>query len=42
MNRFAYWMVALLGILPLPGVAASADPAKDVMQKGKSCFDKGL
>ena len=41
MHRFAYWMVALLGILLLPGVAASADPAKDAMQKGKACFEKG-
>ena len=41
MNRFTYSMVALLGILLLPGVAASADPAKDAMQKGKACFEKG-
>ena len=41
MNRFADSMVALLGILLLPCLAAGADPVKDAMQKGKACFGKG-
>ncbi len=33
-------MVALIGVLLLPNVAASADPAKEAFNKGKACYEK--
>ena len=40
MNTFKCWAVALIAVLLLPNVAASADPVKESMRKGKACFDK--
>ncbi len=40
MNTFKLSPV-LIAVFLLPNVAVSADAAKEAMQKGKACFDKG-
>jgi tetratricopeptide (TPR) repeat protein len=39
MNQCSWW-AALVGLLLLPGVAISADPAKEALAKGKACVEK--
>jgi tetratricopeptide (TPR) repeat protein len=40
MTKCKCWVAVLIAVLLLPNVAASADPAKEAFEKGKSCLDK--